>query len=114
VPGRPPGGLDRHAEQQHFAICKAALEAGLHVVCERPLCFTVAEAEELQKLAADRNKIVGVTYGYAGHQMIEQARQMIARGDLGPQDTGQMLCVRGVEYWLRSAIQLCTVHATSR
>jgi predicted dehydrogenase len=67
----------------HFAICKAALEAGVHVVCEKPLCFTVEEAQELRKLAADKNKVVGVTYGYAGHQMIEQARQMIARGDLG-------------------------------
>ncbi len=67
----------------HFAICKAALQAGLHVVCEKPLCFTTAEAEELQMLAASRGRIVGVTYGYAGHQLIEQARQMIAAGELG-------------------------------
>jgi len=67
----------------HFEICKVALEAGVHVVCEKPLCFTVGEARELRKLTADKNKVVGVTYGYAGHQMIEQARQMIARGDLG-------------------------------
>jgi predicted dehydrogenase len=67
----------------HFAICKAALNAGLHVVCEKPLCFTTKEAEELRRLALDKNKIVGVTYGYAGHQLIEQAREMIARGDLG-------------------------------
>ena len=67
----------------HFEICKAALKAGVHVVCEKPLCFTVEEAQELRKLAADKNKVVGVTYGYAGHQMIEQAKQMIARGDLG-------------------------------
>ena len=55
----------------------------MHVVCEKPLCFTVAEAEELRRLAATRKKIVGVTYGYAGHQMIEQARAMVTRGDLG-------------------------------
>jgi predicted dehydrogenase len=67
----------------HFAICKAALEAGLHVVCEKPLCFTTAEAETLRQLAADRRKIVGVTYGYAGHQMIEQGRQLVASGALG-------------------------------
>jgi len=67
----------------HFAITKAALEAGLHVVCEKPLCFTVAEAEYLRDLAASRNRVVGVTYGYAGYQMIEQARQMIAQGELG-------------------------------
>lgn len=67
----------------HFAICKAALMAGIHVVCEKPLCFTVAEASELQALAEERKKVVGVTYGYAGHQLIEQGRQMIANGDLG-------------------------------
>jgi predicted dehydrogenase len=67
----------------HHAITRAALQAGLHVVCEKPLCFTVAEAEELRALARERRKVVGVTYGYAGHQLIEQARAMVARGDLG-------------------------------
>jgi len=67
----------------HFEITKAALHAGLHVICEKPLCFTSKEAEELEILAKKKNRVVGVTYGYAGHQMIEQARQMIANGDLG-------------------------------
>ena len=67
----------------HFAITKRALEHGLHVVCEKPLCFTVAEAEALKALAGERGRVVGVAYGYAGHQMIEQARAMVARGDLG-------------------------------
>ena len=67
----------------HFAITKAALEAGLHVVCEKPLCFSAAEAQELRELSIKHNKIVGVTYGYAGYQMIQQARQMIADGLLG-------------------------------
>ncbi|SUB18821.1 Uncharacterized oxidoreductase ydgJ [Pantoea agglomerans] len=35
----------------HFAICRAALNAGLHVVCEKPLCFTVEEADELEQLS---------------------------------------------------------------
>ncbi|MBZ7577969.1 Gfo/Idh/MocA family oxidoreductase [Klebsiella michiganensis] len=67
----------------HFAITKAALEAGLHVICEKPLCFTADEARELLALSKKQNKIIGVTYGYAGHQMIQQARQMIAEGKLG-------------------------------
>ena len=67
----------------HFEITKAALLAGLHVVCEKPLCFTTEEAEELEALAAKQNKIVCVTYGYAGHQVIEEARQLIAEGKLG-------------------------------
>ncbi len=67
----------------HFAICCAALNAGLHVVCEKPLCFTSEEAQELARLCQQQQKIVGVTYGYAGHQMIHQARAMIAGGALG-------------------------------
>ncbi|MGI3903419.1 MAG: Gfo/Idh/MocA family protein [Janthinobacterium lividum] len=67
----------------HFAIAKAAMERGLHIVCEKPLCFTVSEAEELRRLADARGRIVGVTYGYAGYGMIEQARAMVAAGELG-------------------------------
>lgn len=67
----------------HYEIAKAALKAGLHVVCEKPLCFTVEQAEELEKLAEEKGKVVGVTYGYSGHQMIEEARQLIVKGKLG-------------------------------
>jgi predicted dehydrogenase len=67
----------------HYEIAKAALEHGLHVVCEKPLCFAVAEALDLQRLVGEQRKIVGVAYGYSGHQMIEQARAMVANGDLG-------------------------------
>ncbi|MCA8881762.1 MAG: Gfo/Idh/MocA family oxidoreductase [Rhodobacteraceae bacterium] len=67
----------------HYEITKTALEHGLHVVCEKPLTFTVAEAEELQAIAEAQGRIVGVTYGYSGHQMIEQARAMVAAGELG-------------------------------
>ena len=68
----------------HYEITKAALEAGLHVVCEKPFCFTYEEAEELVALAKAKNRVVGITYGYSGHQMIQQARQMIKNGELGP------------------------------
>ena len=53
------------------------------VVCEKLLCFTSEEAEELVALAKEKNRVVGVTYGYSGHQMIQQARQMSQHGDLG-------------------------------
>lgn len=67
----------------HFEICKAALEAGLHVICEKPLCFTYAEALELKRLVEQKRKILGVTYGYAGHQIIEEGRRLVADGALG-------------------------------
>ncbi len=67
----------------HYPICCAAIESGLHVVCEKPLCFTSEEAEYLVELSKKHNKIIGVAYGYSGHQMIRQARQIIAEGRLG-------------------------------
>ncbi|AJQ93762.1 Gfo/Idh/MocA family protein [Gynuella sunshinyii] len=79
----------------HYAITRAALLAGLHVICEKPLCFTVAEAKELRDLAAQQNRLICVTYGYAGHQMIRQARAMIAQGDLGEIRIVQMSFAHG-------------------
>ena len=67
----------------HYTIAKAALQAGLHVVVEKPMCFENEQAAELAELSRKMNRVVGVTYGYAGHQAIEQARQMVKNGDLG-------------------------------
>jgi predicted dehydrogenase len=67
----------------HYEIAKAALEAGLHVICEKPLCFKNEEAEELVRLSSEKKLIFGVTFGFSGYQMIHQARQMVIRGDLG-------------------------------
>lgn len=67
----------------HFEIAKAALEANLHVICEKPLCFTEEEGEVLENLAKSKNRVFGVTYGYTGAQMIHQAREMVKNGDLG-------------------------------
>ena len=67
----------------HYEISKAALEAGIHVICEKPLTFTTAEALDLQRIAVERNLLVGVTYGYSGYQMIEEAARLVADGTLG-------------------------------
>ena len=67
----------------HYEICKAALKSGLHVVCEKPLTLTSAEAEELSALAASRGLVLGVAYGYSAYPMIHQARAMVKNGELG-------------------------------
>jgi len=67
----------------HYEMCKASLDAGLHIVCEKPLCFTSAEAEELKDLAEKKHRMICITYGYTGYQMVHQARKMIENGDLG-------------------------------
>jgi predicted dehydrogenase len=68
---------------QHYAVAKAFLSRGIHVVCDKPLTFEVAEAEELSALA-ERNKLLfGITYAYTGYPAVKQAREMIRRGDIG-------------------------------
>lgn len=67
----------------HFEITKACLEAGLHVVCEKPLFFTVAECDEIKELAEQKNLIVGVTYGFTGHPLVHQMAAMVEKGMLG-------------------------------
>jgi predicted dehydrogenase len=79
----------------HYEISKAALEAGLHVVCEKPLCFEIRQAEELERLAKERKRIFGTTYGYTGHQMVRQAKEMVRRGDLGEIRIVQMQFAHG-------------------
>jgi predicted dehydrogenase len=67
----------------HYGIAKSALNADLHVICEKPFVFTTEEGEELKQLAKKKGKILGVTYGYSGHPMVYQAKKMIENGDLG-------------------------------
>ncbi|OBY28528.1 Gfo/Idh/MocA family protein [Leisingera sp. JC1] len=67
----------------HYEITKALLEAGIHVICEKPLFFTVKECEEIAALAEEKGLIVGVTYGFTGHPMVHQMAAMVAKGMLG-------------------------------
>ena len=67
----------------HFEITKAVLEAGLHVVCEKPLFFEEEEGEIIRELAKKQNKIVGVTFGFSGNPMLLQMRSMVENGELG-------------------------------
>ncbi len=67
----------------HFEITKALLQAGIHVICEKPLFFSVAECEEIRALAAAKGLIVGVTYGFTGHPLVHQMAAMVAKGMLG-------------------------------
>ena len=67
----------------HFEITKAFLEAGFHVLCEKPMTITVEEGEEIVKLAEKNNRICAVNYGYSGYSLVRHMKAMIARGDLG-------------------------------
>lgn len=67
----------------HFPMAKRLLEEGFHVICEKPLTTTYAEALELKKLREDKQLIFAVTYTYSGYPMVRQMRSMIRDGKIG-------------------------------
>jgi predicted dehydrogenase len=67
----------------HYEIAKAALVSGLHIICEKPLCFKSSEAEELKTISEQKNLVICVAYGYTGFPMVHQARTMVENGELG-------------------------------
>ena len=67
----------------HYAACKAFLEAGIHVSCDKPLTVTSEQGIELKKLAQEKGLQFLVTYGYSGHVTAMQIKQMIADGEIG-------------------------------
>lgn len=67
----------------HFEITKAFLEAGFHVLCEKPMTMTVEEGEEIVRTSGKTGKICAVNYGYSGYSLVRHMRAMVARGDLG-------------------------------
>jgi predicted dehydrogenase len=67
----------------HFAQAKAALLAGKHVVCEKPLAMNTAESAELVKLAAERRLVNAINFNLRFYPCIQQARAMVQAGELG-------------------------------
>ena len=67
----------------HHPVARAFLERGIHVVCDKPLATSVSDAEDLCRLAADRDLLFAVTYNYTGYPMVEEARERVRSGELG-------------------------------
>jgi predicted dehydrogenase len=67
----------------HAPAAKAFLEAGIHVICDKPLTTTLAEAEELARLARKSGLVFAVTHNYTGYPLVRQARAMVQAGELG-------------------------------
>jgi len=67
----------------HYPAAAALLRAGIHVICDKPLTATLAQAEELAELADSSGLLFAVTYNYSAYPMVRLARQLIAQGKLG-------------------------------
>jgi predicted dehydrogenase len=86
----------------HHVAAKKFLEAGCHVICDKPMTTTVADAADLVSAAERARRVLAVTYNYSGYPLIRQAKEMIAGGELGE------LRVVQVEYaqdWLTTALE---------
>ena len=75
----------------HYAVSKACLEAGIPVLCEKPLTLTLEESQDLVKLAKSKNIPFIVAYTYTGLPMVMLAKEIVKRGDIGE--------VRKIEAW---------------
>jgi len=67
----------------HFPPAKMALENGFHVVCDKPMTFTLEEAHELQRIVKKSGLLFALTHNYTGYPMVKEARDMIKNGKLG-------------------------------
>jgi Oxidoreductase family, NAD-binding Rossmann fold len=84
----------------HFEIARTFLEAGFHVVCDKPMTTTVEDAEQLCKLAARHKAVFALTHNYTGYPMVKQARELVRQGKLG---SIRKLVVEYSQGWLAGA-----------
>jgi len=67
----------------HYPMARTLLEAGFHVICEKPMTMTYAEAKELEAVQKKSGAIFALTHTYTGYPMIRQMKEMIADGEIG-------------------------------
>jgi predicted dehydrogenase len=86
----------------HFAIAKAFCEAGINVVCDKPLTLTLAEAEELCTVVEKSGVVFAVTHTYTGYPLVRQAREMVLAGAIGEVNAIRSHYIQG---WLRTRLE---------
>jgi predicted dehydrogenase len=82
-PEKPDFAVICTPNSTHYAICKAFLNAGIAVSCDKPLCFTIAEAKELQALSRSQNLPFLVTFTYTAFTAVKKIRQFVRDGGIG-------------------------------
>ena len=86
----------------HFAIAKAAVEAGFNVICDKPMTFDLNEAEELQKAVEKSGVVFALSHNYTGYPLVRQVREMILGGELGEINAFRSNYIQG---WLRTRLE---------
>ena len=86
----------------HFEIAKAAVDAGFNVICDKPMTFTLEQAEQLAAAVDKSGVVFAVSHNYTGHPLVRQARAMIAAGELGEINAIRASYIQG---WLRTRLE---------
>jgi predicted dehydrogenase len=86
----------------HFPVAKAFLEAGIHVICDKPLTSTLEQAKALVEIAQNSEAMLAVTYNYSGYPMIRQAKEMVSNGLLGKI---RLIQVEYAQDWLATSLE---------
>jgi predicted dehydrogenase len=87
----------------HYDVAKTFIEAGIHVVCDKPMTNSLEDAEDLCKLVAKHDVVFALTHNYTGYPMVKQARAMIKQGTLG---SIRKVIVEYPQGWLARPIEL--------
>jgi predicted dehydrogenase len=100
-----PDGIDAVSivtpNHLHFGPAKAFLQAGINVICDKPMTLNLGEAQELARIAKASGKLFVLTQNNTGYPLVRQARKMVADGTLG---TIQMIRVSYLQDWLTTGI----------
>ena len=86
----------------HCVVAKAFLEAGIHVICDKPLSSSLEDAEQIEKIVEGSGLIFAITYNYSGYPMVRHAREMVAAGKLG---NIRVIQVEYAQDWLATNIE---------
>ena len=86
----------------HYPVAREFLKRGIHVICDKPLTSTLADAKKLAKLAHESDALFVLTHNYTGYPMVRQAREMVATGEIGKVRVVQ---VEYAQDWLTEAVE---------
>jgi predicted dehydrogenase len=86
----------------HFPIARDCLNAGFHVMCEKPMTITSAEAKQLAALVKKTGRVFGLMHNYTGYPMVKLARDMVSKGAIGKI---RKIVVQYPQGWLATAIE---------
>ncbi len=86
----------------HFPIARDFLNAGFHVMCEKPMTINAKEAKELVQLVKKNRSVFGLMHNYTGYPMVKLARDMVRAGDLGKI---RKIVVQYPQGWLATALE---------